>query len=107
MSEELTDELQARLRDTNRGQSREKTTAESSVKWSRSTRRTRSVQSARQSSDDDKSPRQSRKIKTLRDQKAKVDREREKFLEMKKKFQGELLQEAVSDISTAKRKSKK
>ena len=79
------------------------------MKWSRSTRRTRSVQSARRSSDDDRSPKQSRKIQTLRDQKAKVDREREKFLEMKKKFQEELLQEleTVSDISTAKRKSKK
>ena len=79
------------------------------MKWSRSTRRTRSVQSARRSSDDDRSPKQSRKIQTLRDQKAKVDREREKFLEMKKKFQEELLLEleAVSDISTGKRKSKK
>ena len=50
---------------------------------------------------------QSKKIQILKDQKAKVDRERGKFLEMKRKFQEELMLEleGVSEVKT-KRKIK-
>ena len=48
---------------------------------------------------------QSKKIQILKDQKAKVDREREKFLEMKRKFQEELMLE-LEGVSEEKRKTR-
>ena len=48
---------------------------------------------------------QSKKIQRMERQKAKVDREREKFLEMKKKFQQELIEEleGIKDVKTPPR----
>ena len=92
-----------------------RTSGETSAYYSDTSRRSKSVQSqTSQEESPSKVPYniqlllflilhfQSKKIQILKDQKAKVDREREKFLEMKRKFQDELMDElkAVSEVKT-------